>query len=137
MRQRVLDTNILINHWGYRRTRARRTIAQLTVDVAVQWGHELESIRGSNLILTPICIEYLCGRRSPHEMDLAKAFLSAFHVADEGRIFDEDWEQALRIASRIPRDGAYRQLGDCLIRAISRRLRLDVDTDDARFPVDA
>jgi predicted nucleic acid-binding protein len=49
-------------------------------------------------------------------------------------ILPEDWQEAIRIASRVPRSPAPRQLGDCLIRAIAHRLKYEVFTSDMNFP---
>jgi len=67
-------------------------------------------------------------------MKLARTFLGEFDIVDEGRILPDDWEVAKQIAQRVLRDRSPRQLGDCIIRAICKRLHLDVFTADRRFP---
>ena len=51
-----------------------------------------------------------------------------------GNVTTADWQEAIRIARRVPRNRKPRQLGDCLIRAIANRLRYKVETLDADFP---
>ena len=88
----------------------------------------------SNAIVTPVFLEFIGGVRSAAELQLAETYLNQFHVVDNGKVLEEDWQEAERIARRVPRDGTPRQLGDCLIRAIANRLRYDVSTIDQRFP---
>jgi len=126
-------TNILIRYWG-ERVRGRR-LRDVSADDARRWARELIKLQDTNAILTPIHIEYVCGKVGAREVQLARAFLAEFHAVDEGRILPKDWEDAKRIAHRVTRTGARRQLGDCLIRAISDRLHLEVLTADRRFPV--
>jgi predicted nucleic acid-binding protein len=135
MPRRVLDTNILISHWARGGVRRRR--GQATEAVAKQWGRDLSRTFDSDAIVTPVEVEYLCGQRTGDELRLARAYLSAFDVIDGGQVLPEDWSAAKRIASRVPRDGRPRQLGDCLIRAICDRLHVDVLTAERRFPRDA
>jgi hypothetical protein len=94
----------------------------------------LIAIHATNSLLTPIYIEYVCGQGSAHEVELARAFLSGFKIADKGQILKADWEHARRIAERVPRDGLRRQLVDCLIRALCNRLNLECFTFEKRFP---
>jgi len=132
MPRRVLDTNILIGHW-IKKSRGA-PMRSFTTSNALRWGRELRESLDTNITLTPICLEFMCGQRSAHEIRLAKAYLSLLTVADGGMILKEDWIEAQRIAERVPRDGLRRQLGDCLIRAICNRLHLDVLTAEKRFP---
>jgi predicted nucleic acid-binding protein len=128
----VLDTNILISYW--KRVTGNNRLSAVTTEQAREWGHSLVKELDSDLILTPVCIEFLCGFGSAHEVKLGRAYLPAFDIADEGSISERDWQQARRLAERVPRDGLRRQLGDCLIRAICDRLRLEVLTGERRFP---
>jgi len=130
--RRILDTNILINHWG-ERSRERR-VNDTTIKHATNWARELISLQRTNTILTPVYIEYVCGKGTEYEVKLARAYLSSFTIADGGRILPQDWEQAKLIAARVNRDGSRRQMGDCLIRAICNRLHYEVFTADKRFP---
>lgn len=88
----------------------------------------------TDAIVTPIRIEFVAGTRTAHELRLARAYLANFRAIDGGRILAEDWIEAHRIAERVPRDGKPRQLGDCLIAAIAKRLRYDVEAKDRAFP---
>ena len=90
--------------------------------------------RKSHLIAMPVVVEFLAGIQSSHELDLARAYLEEFDVIDKGDIPKGDWEEARRLAQRVPPDGSPRQLGDCLLRAIAIRFRCDVDSRDKRFP---
>lgn len=83
--------------------------------------------------MTPVVVEFLAGVQSAGELALARAFLAQFTVIDSGRILPEDWEETERLAARVPRDGKPRHLGDCLIRALAKRLKYDIDTDDRRL----
>ncbi len=76
----------------------------------------------------------VAGATNRQELRLTQAFLEEFRCIDSGRIPQQDWTEAVRLAQRVPRDGSPRQLGDCLIQAISKRLRHQVATHDARFP---
>ena len=84
--------------------------------------------------MTPVRIEFLCHATTREILDVYEAFLAEFDVIDEGEVVPEDWSEAVRLARRIPRSGRPRQLGDCLIRAIAKRLRYDVMTNDMDFP---
>jgi predicted nucleic acid-binding protein len=132
MPRRVLDTNILIGYWA--KALGGKRAAEFAPAQAARWGRQLADSTGGTDILTPIYIEFVCGQRTSHEMRLARAYLAIFQVADEGQILGRDWQEAKRIAERVPRDGLRRQLGDCLIRAICNRLNLEVLTGEKRFP---
>ncbi len=88
---------------------------------------------GPTAIVTPVYVEFMCGVRDAHELRLARAFLAAFPILDQGRILRDDWEEALRRAQRIPADGRPRDFADCLIRAIAKRFHCEVLTQDLRF----
>lgn len=132
MPRRVLDTNILISRW--RRITRDAQLRAASTEQARGWARKLIRELDSNLILTPVAIEFICGQGSAHEVKLARAYLQAFEIADEGVISERDWQDARRIAERVPRDGLRRQLGDCLIRAICNRLHLEILTAERRFP---
>jgi predicted nucleic acid-binding protein len=132
MARKVLDTNVLINFWH---DKAGNTPpAAITKRRAAEWGRQLIELQGTDALLTPIYIEFVCGKGSAHEVQLAHAFLAGFEMVDGGKIRKEDWEHARRIAERVPRDGLRRQLVDCLIRAICNRLHLEFFTFEKRFP---
>jgi predicted nucleic acid-binding protein len=98
----------------------------------------------TDAIVTPVEIEVLAGVRNRHELELTESFLKTFRVIDQRRIIPADWEEARRLAKHIPRPhrprkgrgsgqtpaAEPRDLGDCLITAISRRLNHDVMTAD-------
>ena len=132
MPRRVLDTNILINFWAGKVVRHRTSV--LTQRDAASWAKELIELQGTDAILTPIYIEFVCGQGDENWMKLARAYLDEFEIVDGGRILPDDWKVAKQIAQRILRDHSPRQLGDCIIRAICKRLNLDVLTADRRFP---
>jgi predicted nucleic acid-binding protein len=132
MPRRIIDTNRLVQSWHhYRRGRKPSEIDRMEVE---SWADQMSRDLGPLWILTPIEIEFLAAARTPEELLLFRAFLGKFRSADEGRILTEDWVEARRLACRTPRDGTPRQLGDCLIRAIARRLNCEVSTNDRRFP---
>ena len=132
MAKRVLDTNVLINHWV--KSLGARRIGDVRRAHAIEWAERLRALQGSVVILTPIYIEYVCGQRNRHELELARAYLGRFEIADGGNVLKQDWEYARRLAERVPRDGLPRQLGDCLIRAVCERLHLEYVTLEIRFP---
>jgi predicted nucleic acid-binding protein len=131
--RRVLDTNILIGHWHrHFRDRGRNPIRPVD---AVKCAKKLIDLQGSDLILTPIAVEYICGSKNKAEAALADHYLAEFHVFDEGDIQKDDWINAKRYAAWVPRDGSQRQMGDSLIRAICDRLKVEsLNTLDKRFP---
>jgi predicted nucleic acid-binding protein len=128
--RRILDTNRLISYWNRQHSRRGRPDRS-----AVRtWAVELIDLEGTDAIVTPVRIEFLCHATTREILDLYETFLAEFAVIDEGDVIPEDWLEALRLARRIPRSGRPRQLGDCLIRAIAKRLRYDVMTNDLDFP---
>jgi predicted nucleic acid-binding protein len=132
MARRVLDTNILINFWNTK-VRGKRLRDFKRAD-AMRWGNELIKLQGTDAILTPIYLEYVCGEGHAHAVTLARAYLQPFDLVDEGRILEQDWDEAKRIAQRVLPDNSPRQMGDCLIRAICKRLHIEIFTADRRFP---
>lgn len=89
---------------------------------------------GSRRIVTPVYIEMVAGVTSSDELKLARAYLDPFEIVDQGQISKEDWNEAKKMAQRVAPKGGKRQLGDCLIRAIAKRLNCDVLTLDGGFP---
>ena len=133
MRKRLLDTSVLIQYW--RRQSRDQGLERATPADVERWAQELAKLHRTNAIATPVVIEFLAGTKNSHELTLARAFLSQFHVADAGDVRADDWVERRRLAERVPRDGKPRHLGDCLVKAIARRLKYDVQTLDRRFPV--
>jgi predicted nucleic acid-binding protein len=132
MARRVLDTNILAGYWSLRRKGLPH--AEIGDEQARSWGRDLVRSQGTNAILTPIYVEYVAGQSNARAVELARVYLGEFERLDRGRITEQDWEQAIQVAQRVLPDGSRRQLGDCLIRALCKRLHLDVATGDRRFP---
>lgn len=122
-----MDTNVLIRHW---RRSAHGPLELLTVEQARKWANELIAIEECDAIVTPVALEMICGARTNHEVRLSQAFLDVFRLIDGGKVTEGDWEEAHRLARRIPRGGRPRQLGDCLIQAIAKRLKFRVRTLD-------
>ena len=131
MLKRILDTSVLVKHWRLRRGEASGTVTPADVGT---WARELISAWGTDAIVTPVQVEFVAGTTSARELQLARAFIEEFQVVDGGKVLNIDWQETLRIASRVPRDGRRRQLGDCLIRAIAKRLNHDVRSHDQGFP---
>jgi predicted nucleic acid-binding protein len=132
-RRLILDTSVLIRQWQRRREgRPFEQIARAEVEL---WARELIDLHESAFILWPVRIEFIAGERSSIELHLARAFLEQFTVPGTSLISEADWNETQHIAQRVPRDGKPRQLGDCLIRAVARRLRYDVFSYDQDFPV--
>ncbi len=128
----VLDTSILISHW--RHCLKGKTLAQINEKEAESWGQRLIEIERSDAIVTPVSIEFLCGVRDRREINLARAFLKPFKTIDDRRTLKRDWQEALRLAARVPASQRPRDLGDCLIRAIARRLNHEVRSFDTGMP---
>jgi predicted nucleic acid-binding protein len=119
---KVLDTNVLLNHWhAFTRGKVR------TPSALREHAEALVEREGTNLILSPVEVEFLAGARAD-ELDHTKAFLGAFYSADEGRVPPQDWEEAKRLAAWDR--GRSRKLGDCLIAAIAKRLKLEIVSRD-------
>jgi predicted nucleic acid-binding protein len=131
VKRTVLDTSVLLRHWHRSVT---SPFERLTTDDARRWARQLIDIQESDAIVTPVVLEVICGARNAHELRLTRAYLDEFQVIDGGEVTAADWGEARRLAQRIPRDGRPRQLGDCLIRAIAKRLRYRVRTFDTGMP---
>src|SRR5438270_1070740 len=130
MERRVLDTSILIRHWRTCRVKAR---GEITTAVVRMWARKLIILYDSDAIVTPVYIEMIAGVTNRRELLLTLAFLREFRCIDEKRIPQHDWDEAIRLAQRVPRTATPRQLGDCLIHAICKRLRHQVATHDTHF----
>ena len=131
--ERIIDTSILVSCWRRRLSQSGKPVAQITKADASNWAIDIAPSK-SRSIVTPVAIEFLAGARNAHEIALFRSFLDQFQILDRGVISREDWVAARRIAERVPRDSKPRQLGDCLIRAVARRLGCDVWTNDEAFP---
>jgi hypothetical protein len=131
MKKSVLDTSVLLAFWHQSRG---RDLGRKTARDARGWARRLQEMYETDAIVTPTYIEVIGGTLTRHELDLTRAYLGEFRRIDAGRVLPEDWEQAIRLAQRIPARRRPRDLGDCLIRAIANRLRHDVVTFDQGFP---
>jgi predicted nucleic acid-binding protein len=132
MRRFLLDTSVLITHWGRCRT-GKRAAAIKEFD-ADSWARRLIEIEDTNAIVTPVMLEYLCGVRDQLELGRARAYLKPFHSVDKGKTLVADWREARRLAERIPKNARPRDFGDCLIKAIASRLNYQVRTFDTGMP---
>jgi hypothetical protein len=131
-RRLVLNTSVLIRCWNAHP--GRTPLSQLTERQTRGWARDLAKTYDTHSILTPIEGEMLAGTQSAEELRLTTALIGEFKSIDEGRILHQDWAEALRLAKRVPRNRAPRQLVDCLIRAIANRLGYDAESHDAWFP---
>jgi predicted nucleic acid-binding protein len=125
MARRILDTNVLVGHFRKQRLR--------TPAAARAHAKRLVEIEATNLILSPVSIEFLGGARSGSELAICQAFLAPFEVLDKRSIPAGDWKEAERIAKWVRDEGRPRKLGDCLIAAIAKRLKAEVVTSDRDF----
>jgi predicted nucleic acid-binding protein len=131
MRRRILDSCKLIKQWQrcYRRHTGKLAERDIT-----RWANELVELYETNWILAPVAVEFLAGFTSRKELEWGERFLRSFYWVDERNIPPEDWDTVYRLVRRIRSDNKTRQLGDCLIRAIARRLKCEIETDDRGFP---
>jgi predicted nucleic acid-binding protein len=130
MQKRLLDTSVLIREW---RRQSARLRGPLSSEAVIGWARQLIRIHQTRAIASPVLIEFLAGTQNTTDLRLAKAFLDEFEVVDQKLIPPRDWDEAQRLAQRVPKDGSPRQLGDCLIRAVANRLHYDVMTHDDDF----
>jgi predicted nucleic acid-binding protein len=126
-RFRILDTNVLINFWIQFRL-WQRSEAEVRA-----FAQRLIQIYNTDLIASPVRIEFLCGITGSNSPQLWLTFIQAFKSIDEGNVPRADWHEAERIAKRVARHGRPRKLGDCLLKAIALRLNCDIVTADADF----
>lgn len=131
MARRILDTNVLIDHWRRCKKRLGR---EPTLAEAEGWARLLIKTHGSDAIVTPVYVEMIAGAMSSDQLKRFRVYLDVFDRVDRMAILPDDWKEAIRIAARVPRAPSRRQLGDCLISAIARRLKYDVFTSDSAFP---
>ena len=121
-----MDTNVLINHWRRFGEKNR------TTDALRSHAEELVEFQGTNLIASPVFVEFLVGARTGEELELYLAYLEPFEVLDKGDIPRQDWQEAERLAKWI-RTNRPRKLGDCLIEAIAKRYNGDIVTGEPDF----
>jgi predicted nucleic acid-binding protein len=137
----ILDTSILIK-------KLKQLRQDSTPADAERLAKELIVDYRTRAIVSPVEIEVLAGVRDAHELDLTETFLLSFEIVDRGRITAGDWETTRNLAKRVvkydreqprrpkkrkreqnPRTEA-RDLGDCLILAIAKRMHYEVSTLD-------
>jgi predicted nucleic acid-binding protein len=121
----TLDTNVLIAHFN-----ELRPLDGKGEDEVEAWARSLTSDRGTNAILSPVEVEFLCGVVNQHELRLHEAYLRVFEVVDDRKTLPQDWQEARRLAKHAGYQARPRDLGDCLISAISDRLHLEILSDD-------
>ena len=131
MARKIFDTSALIQHWH---DCGGRSSAGKTPEDAADWARRLIAVHDTDAIVTPVFVEFVAGVTHSAELELARSFLKQFRLLDEGRITPEDWDETRRLAQRIPTNGKPRQLGDCLIAAIGKRLHYEVIRFDKGFP---
>ena len=125
MPKRVFDANILISHF-----QQLRPLDGKGERDAEDWARTLITSRNGDAILSPVEVEFLCGVVNQHEMRLREAYLRAFKVVDDHKTLAHDWDEARRLAKHAGFQAEPRELGDCLISAISDRLNLELVTED-------
>jgi predicted nucleic acid-binding protein len=131
MRRKVLDTSILCSFWRTCVAQNRKPLKSLLIK---RWAKDLVDRYDTDAIVTPVYLEFVAGATNENELLWYRQYLHCFRIIDDKRILKEDWENAQRLAERIPRSGKPRQLGDCLIRAIANRLSFEIATSDIGFP---
>jgi predicted nucleic acid-binding protein len=131
MPRTVLDTSVLVRYW---RRKFGTHHSRITAADAARWGNELAELYDGCATVTPVYVEFVAGVSTAAELRLAQAYLQQFEILDDRTISAADWNEAARVAQRVPRDGKPRHLGDCLIRAIANRFRAGVVTHDSAFP---
>jgi predicted nucleic acid-binding protein len=123
--KRVLDTNILLAHFHRLRPLDGKREAE-----AENWARTLIEDKQSDAIVSPVEVEFLCGVLNEHERRLRECYLRPFRVIDDHKTLPQDWQEAKRLAKHPGFRASPRDLGDCLITAISDRLKHEVITDD-------
>lgn len=131
MAKAVLDTSVLISGWRIHRS---KTNAQLSANLVSAWADEVVRLYGSDAIVSVTWLEMIGGVTTRQHLPLTEAYLSRFQTIDDGGTSKGDWQEALRLARRIPRGAEPRDLGDCLIRVIATRHGYEVITLDQAFP---
>ena len=126
MSKRILDTEVLIRHYNkLTRPRSAQTVKE--------HARQLIELEETHWILSPIKIEFLCGARNSNEFSLYSAYLEPFALLDMRKIPAQDWSEAERLAQWNKLGGRPHKLGDCLIKAIAKRLHAGFVTRDQDF----
>jgi hypothetical protein len=58
-RRRLLDTCRLIRHWY--KCKGKRAQEDCTNEDAIVWARSLIDLEGTDAIVTPVAVEFLCG----------------------------------------------------------------------------
>jgi hypothetical protein len=109
MRNRALDTNIVIEIWHGRWPGGRKV---RTEETALSEPRKWLRHHPNDGILTPVRLEFLGGTRDKDEFRLADLFLGGFDNLDGGSVLAEDWREAEKIARRVIREGRHRDAVD-------------------------
>ena len=133
MRQRVIDSNVLIGLWHGRRPSPVKVKVRSRAEARLVADAWLKIYPGDG-VLTPIRLELIGGGLDRAGVELTVFFLDLFLVFDGGEVRREDWDAALRLARRVPFEPRPRGAVDCLIRAICQRLDLELKTFDTGVP---
>jgi len=104
----ILDTSILISGW--RLCRQGRPLVEIRQSEVVRWATRLADRNNTDALVTPVYMEMIAGTVDRRELLLTRAFLNCFRCVDERRILPTDWEEAIRLAQRIPRKPRPRDL---------------------------
>lgn len=127
MPNRVIDTNIVLDIWHGRSPSKIKARSESTVkEAAKTWLKE----NPGDMIVTPVKLEILGGVNDKEELRLTDLFLSHFKLLDQGKVLQQDWREAERIARRVRGTGRKRDAIDCLILAICNRLDVEFYTQD-------
>lgn len=127
MKNRVLDTNVLINIWHGKAPEGKPVRSDEAARAEpLKWLKRFPA----DGIVTPVRLEFVGGTREKDELRLADLFLAEFDLLDGGIVLPEDWDEAQRIARRIRGSGRARDAIDCVIRAICDRINADLYTFD-------
>ena len=132
MNRTVLDSRQLIAFWRRRQTDAGGGAPDAAT--AAGWASDLERATGTASILSVTYLEFVGGAGSGAELRAYRAFLGGLEIVDGWEVRPSDFEQARRLAERVPRDRRPRGAMDCLIRALASRLGYAVRTGDRGFP---
>jgi predicted nucleic acid-binding protein len=134
-RKLAYDTSLLIAHWH--RCLRGRPLADVSMKEVAAWADALIEIHRTEMICTPVRIEFLCNTSGRDDLKKVQAYLARFRLLDEGNVTREDWARAEENAPRRMTDRkSTRQLGDCLIAAIYGRrgyYAVPSATEDADF----
>lgn len=125
MARLCLDTQILILDFN-----RHKPLTGKSEKDAQEWARSLIDQYQAPWSVSPVEVEFLCGISNEHERRLREAYFAQFQIADGHSTTPVDWQEARRIAKHAGHEPKPRDLGDCLILAIAKRLRLSIETRD-------